>query len=231
MRFLSWPGLGGFSQGIHPPEYKAETASKPIRRLPFAPTLILPLSQHIGAPSRPIVNVGQEVVRGEMIAEAVGQMSIPVHAPASGVIKAIDLMPGLRGSMQKSIVLRVYEGSTQEILWGQPRDMSALSPEEIIQAVQDTGMAGLGGAAFPTHVKFKVPREHKVHTLVVNGCECEPFLSTDHRVMLEHPEALIRGIYYAMRATGTKKAIVGIESNKRDAAKVIRNLVAAEDDI
>jgi len=231
MRFLSWPGLGGFSHGIHPPEYKAETASKPIRRLPFAPILILPLSQHIGAPSKPIVKVGQEVMRGEMIAEAVGQMSIPLHAPASGVIKAIDLMPGLRGSMQQSIVLRVYEGSTQEVLCGQPQDMSALTPEGIIQAVQDTGMAGLGGAAFPTHVKFRVPKEHKVHTLVVNGCECEPFLSPDHRVMLEYPEALIRGVHYAMRATGTKKAIIGIESNKRDAAKVIRNLITNEDDI
>ncbi|MEW8500445.1 MAG: RnfABCDGE type electron transport complex subunit C, partial [Candidatus Thiodiazotropha taylori] len=215
-------GQKGFTHGIHPPYHK-DTADKPIRRLPFPPQLVLPLDQHIGKPAIPLVVKGQEVVRGEPIAKADGNFSVPLHAPATGRIAGIELMPTPKGPKTNAILIDVYEGSTQEVLWEQPREMSELSPQEIIQAIQESGMVGLGGAAFPSHMKLSIPPDKQVDTLIVNGCECEPYLTCDHRIMLEHPKALLRGIRYAMRATGTEKAIIGIEDNKMDAVELLKS--------
>jgi electron transport complex protein RnfC len=212
-----------FSHGVHPRDWKEETRARPIRRLPFAPRLILPLSQHVGAPSVPLVRPGQEVVRGQPIARASGFVSLPLHASASGVVESIGLMPNARGEKREAIVLRVYEGCTQEVMYATPRDVAAMTPAEIVQAVQDTGMAGLGGAAFPTHVKLRVRPEKPIEALIVNGCECEPHLTTDHRVMLERPDDLIAGIRIAMKALGAKRAHIGVEDNKPDALRVLRD--------
>ncbi|MET0064993.1 MAG: electron transport complex subunit RsxC [Candidatus Thiodiazotropha sp.] len=214
-------GQKGFTHGIHPPYHK-DTADKPIRRLPFPAQLVLPLDQHIGKPAIPLVQKGQEVVRGEPIARADGNFSVPLHAPATGRVRDIELMPSAKGPKTRAIVIDVYEGSTQEILWSNPRDMSEHTPEQIIQAIQESGMVGLGGAAFPSHMKLTLPPDKPVDTLVINGCECEPYLTCDHRMMLEYPKALIRGIRYAMRATGTQQAIIGIEDNKMNAVEVLR---------
>jgi len=211
-----------FEHGIHPPEHKEITAGLPIRRLPFAPRLIVPLSQHAGAPAVPLVRPGQEVGRGEPIARAEGFVSVPMHAPATGVVEGIRRMPSARGPKTESIVIRVYEGSNQQVLYGAPRDVARLTPQEIVQAVQDAGMVGLGGAAFPSHVKMRPPAEHKVDTLVVNGCECEPYLTCDHRLMLERPAQLIAGIQIAMRAVGAQHAVIGTEDNKLDAVRVLQ---------
>ena len=183
MKLLSYFRGEAFQRGVHPPGCK-HTAEAPIRRLPFAPRLTVPLSQHIGKPSRPIVRVGEEVLRGQPIAEADGWLSVPQHAPATGVVEAIELRPSARGSWAESIVIRVYEASTQEVLWGAPQDIDAFPPQDIVLAVQRTGMVGLGGAAFPSHAKLTVPQGAKVETLVVNGCECEPYLTCDHRLMV-----------------------------------------------
>ncbi len=211
-----------FSHGIHPREYKEITDTKEIVRLPFAPEMILPLAQHFGKPSIPIVHEGQEVVRGEPIAKADGFMSVPLHAPATGVIKRITLMPTARGPKTKSIILKLHSSASQRVLYDAPQDVDNMTQEEIIQAVQDTGMVGLGGATFPTHVKMKVPKGHAVDTVLVNGCECEPYLTTDHRVMLEYIDNLISGTHIAVRAVGAKRAIIGIEDNKLDAVKALR---------
>lgn len=213
---------GTFSHGIHPAENKHFTAHLPIRRLPFAPELVLPLSQHFGAPSESLVHPGQEVVRGEPIAKANGFMSVPLHAPATGRIKRIELMPTAKGPRTPSILLEVYPGDSQEVRYDAPRDYTTMEPKAIIQAVQDTGLVGLGGAAFPTHVKLSPPKDHKVHTVLINGCECEPFLTTDHRVMLEYPEDLIRGTKILMKALGAERAIIGTEENKMDAVAAIQ---------
>jgi electron transport complex protein RnfC len=210
-----------FAHGVHPPEHKDETAHLPIRRMPFAPRMIIPLSQHFGAPAVPVVHVGQEVVRGEPIARADGFMSVPMHAPATGVIESIQLMPTARGPKTEAIVIRVHPAAEQRVLYGAPRDVDAMTPDEIVQAVQDTGMVGLGGAAFPTHVKLKPPKDHPIDTLVVNGCECEPYLTTDHRVMLEYTDELLRGIRIAMRVSGAARAVIGVEDNKPDAIEAI----------
>jgi len=225
MKFLSYMRGEAFQRGIHPPQNKL-TAEQPIKRLPFAPRLTVPLSQHIGQPARAVVRVGQEVVRGQLIAEPSGWLSVPHHAPASGVVEAIELRPTARGPWAESIVIRVFQGSTQEVLACSPRDMDALSPEDIVLAVQQTGMVGLGGAAFPSHAKMAVPKDAGVHTLVVNGCECEPYLTCDHRVMVEQADDLITGIRYAMRATGAVRTIIGIEDNKMSAVLAIREALA-----
>lgn len=221
MKLLSFLRGETFARGIHPPSHK-HTAGQAIRRLPFAPRLVVPLSQHIGKVPRPVVRVGQEVVRGQVIASSDEWLSIPHHAPATGVVEAIELRPSARGPWMESIVIRPYPGATQEVLWGRPRDMDAATPADILAAVRDTGMVGLGGAAFPTYAKLTVPESAQVHTLVVNGCECEPYLTCDHRVMLEEADDLVAGIRYAMRATGAIRGIVGIEDNKPDAVISVR---------
>src|SRR5947209_1869418 len=155
-------------RGLHVPEHKEETAHLAIRRMPFAPMLVVPLSQHNGVPAVPIVREGQEVVRGEPIAKANGFVSVPMHAPATGRIQRIALAPSARGELSMAIYLTPYESASQEILYGAPQDIETMTPAEIVAAVQDTGVVGLGGAAFPTHVKLRVPEGRRIDTVVVN---------------------------------------------------------------
>ena len=204
-------------RGLHVPDHKEATNHLPIRRLPFAPMLVVPLSQHTGAPAIPIVHEGQEVVRGEPIAKAGGFVSVPMHAPATGRVARIALAPSARGDLSPAIYISPYQGASQEVLYGAPQDIERMTPAEIVQAVQNTGVVGLGGAAFPTHVKLKVPEGKKIDTVVVNGCECEPYLTTDHRVMLEQPDEVLHGARIAMRALGAARAVIGVEDNKLDA--------------
>ncbi|MBE7421970.1 MAG: electron transport complex subunit RsxC [Zoogloeaceae bacterium] len=230
MKLLSYFRGEAFQRGVHPPSCK-HTADTPIRRLPFAPRLVVPLSQHIGKPSRSIVRVGEEVLRGQPIAEADGWLSVPLHAPATGVVEAIELRPSARGPWTESIVIRAYEASPQDVLWGAPQDIASFPPQEIVLAVQRTGMVGLGGAAFPSHAKLTVPQGATVETLLVNGCECEPYLTCDHRLMVERADELMAGIRFAMRATGARRAIVGVEDNKPEAAEVLRRALPPQGDI
>jgi len=143
------------------------------------------------------------------------------------VIEAVGLCPSAAGPWTPAIVIRVHEGSTQEVQWGEPQDIDAMSPADIVKAVQATGMVGLGGAAFPSHLKLAVPDGAKAHTLVINGCECEPYLTCDHRVMMEYGKDLMLGIRYAMRATGAERTIIGIEDNKPEAVAALRALLPA----
>ncbi|GMW03868.1 MAG: electron transport complex subunit C [Candidatus Hydrogenedentota bacterium] len=217
-----------FPHGIHPPELKDLTKDKPIRRFPFAPEMIIPLSQHTGAPAKPIVREGQEVVRGEPIADAGGFVSVPMHAPATGRIARIGLCRDTRGGMTPAVFLKVYPSASQEILYGSEVDVDALPPKDLVKAVQDTGVVGLGGAAFPTHVKLVLPEGRSVDTIVVNGCECEPYLTTDHRVMLEYPEAIMQGIRVVLRALSAKQAVIGVEKNKMDAIARLQRFVPGD---
>ena len=228
MAFFSlFSGRKTFARGVHPDAHKS-TAGSPIRRMPFASRMILPLAQHIGKPAVPLVRAGEEVVRGQPIARADGFLSVPIHAPADGVVETIELKPSARGPWVECIVIRVYEASTQEIRWNEPRDLDAMTPQELIQSIQDTGMVGLGGATFPSHAKLSVPGEFKIHTLIVNGCECEPYLTCDHKLMLEHPDDLMVGTRLAMRAIGAERAIIGVEDNKLDAVEAIRKCLPAD---
>ncbi len=214
---------------MHPPESKTDTCTRKIRQFDFAPVLLIPLSQHIGAPSVAVVREGQEVERGQVLAEADGFVSVPQHAPASGVVRRIGLMPSITGKMAKGIYLEPFPGSSQEVAEGEPCNLDTASANDIIAAVQAAGIVGLGGAAFPTHVKLKPPEGKTVETLIVNGIECEPYLTTDHRVMLEQTAHIYMGIRYLLKATGAEHAIIGVEANKLDAAETLR--AAAPDDI
>ncbi|MCW8974780.1 MAG: electron transport complex subunit RsxC [Sedimenticola sp.] len=212
-----------FKHGVHPMAHKEQTAHLAIKRLPFAPKMVIPLAQHIGAPAVPLVKPGQEVVRGEPIAEAGGFVSVPMHAPVTGIVRSIDhLVPTAAGPKTPAIIIDTYEASTQEVLYGLEQDLEQLPREALISAVQASGMVGLGGAAFPSHVKLLPPEGKVIETLIINGCECEPYLTCDHRVMLEQTDKLLAGIRTIMRATGAKRAIIGVEDNKLDAVNAIR---------
>ncbi len=229
---MAWFGRqrNTFARGIHPPGHK-ETEAHPIRRLDFAPRLILPLNQHIGKPAIPIVHKNQEVVRGEPIAKADGLFSAPLHAPATGRIEKIDLMPSVKGPKVQSIILKVYSADDQRVRYERPRNMNTLNGSAMIAAIQETGMVGLGGAAFPTHVKLAVPEGYAIDYLIINGCECEPYLTTDHRVMLEWTDDLLAGIAYVQQACGAPRVLLGIEDNKHNAAARIAARLPADGNI
>jgi electron transport complex protein RnfC len=207
-----------FKHGVHPPEHKSETNGLPIRQFPFSPLIILPTVQHIGAPSEVIVREGQEVERGQLLAKSVGYVSVPLHAPVAGTIRKIANVPTISGKMVPGIYLEALPGSGQEVIEGTPVDVETATAEEVLQGIQDAGIVGLGGAAFPTHVKLKVPEGKKCEVVILNGIECEPYLTTDHRVMLEQADDIFMGIRYLLKATGAKRVVIGIEANKKDAA-------------
>ncbi|MCB1700377.1 MAG: electron transport complex subunit RsxC [Halioglobus sp.] len=211
-----------FAHGIHPPEAKDDTRDLPIRQFPFAPVMIVPLQQHIGKPALPVVREGQEVERGQCIAEPDGFLSVAMHAPASGLVQRIALAPGISGRMAPAIYLKPFPGSSQEVSDGTPCDIATASAEEILLAIQQAGIVGLGGAAFPTHVKLKVPADKTIDTLIINGVECEPYLTTDHRVMLEQQADIFTGIRYLLKVTGAARCIIGVEANKLDVADALR---------
>ena len=224
---MSFLGLKTFRHGVHPPESKGSTRESRIRLFPFAPVLVVPLSQHLGKPAAAVVREGQEVERGQVIGEPDGFMSVAMHAPASGVVEKIALAPSISGQMVQAVYLRPFPGSTQEALDGRPCDVERASPDEIIAAIQAAGVVGLGGAAFPTHVKLKIPEGKSVDALIINGVECEPYLTTDHRVMLEQTQDIFTGVRYLLKACGAERAIIGVEANKLDAiARLLLELPA-----
>lgn len=220
-----------FPRGIHPPQAKERTSRAPIKRFPFPPYLVLLLSQHAGKPAKPIVREGEEVVRGEPVAEADGFFSVPIHSPATGRVKKVGRAPDFNGKMAGAIVIEPYPGATQEVVWSKPNDIEKLTPPEMIQAIQDIGMVGLGGAAFPTHVKLTPPKGRSFETLILNGCECEPYLTSDHRVMVEHADRIVVGTGLLKKALGVRRIVVAIESNKPDAIEVLRKAFQGDDSV
>lgn len=221
-------GRASFRHGVHPPEEKARTAHLAIRQFPFAPVLVVPLSQHLGKAAVPVVREGQDVVRGQLLARADGFLSVAMHAPASGVVRRIGLAPVVSGKMVPSVFLVPHPASTQEVLEGTPCDWQRASAAEILAAIQAAGIVGLGGAAFPTHVKLSVPEDKRVDAIVVNGAECEPYLTTDHRVMLEQTSDVFTGIRYLLRLAPGARVIIGVETNKHDAAEAMRKACPAD---
>lgn len=211
-----------FPRGVHPPEAKTATGGLPIISLPPPERVVIPLLQHFGSPARPLVSKGQEVSQGEMIGEATGLFSAHVHASVSGKILAVEEHGHSGGYPVPAVVIandaqdRVASGSSGVT------DAFSLSPDEIRQKVKAAAVVGLGGAAFPTAVKLSPPKDKPIDILVVNGCECEPMLTADYRLMLEHPGSVLKGAELARRAVGAQKTIIGIEDNKADAVEILR---------
>jgi electron transport complex protein RnfC len=210
-----------FRHGIHPPEFKEDTRQLAIHQFPFADLLIVPLSQHIGRPAIAVVGEGDEVTRGQLIAKPDGFMSVAIHSPATGVVRAIAPTPVISGKMELAIFLAPFPSSTQEAVQGPSLHADRATADQIIAAIQSAGVVGLGGAGFPTHAKLKVPQNKHVDTLLINGAECEPYLTTDHRVMLEHASDVMAGVPFLLKATGAVRAIIAVEANKQNAAEAL----------
>jgi electron transport complex protein RnfC len=220
-----------FRHGVHPPELKGLTEAIPIRRMPFPDEIVLPLRQHTGKPAKILVRKGDHVERGDKIAEADGFISSPVHASAAGTVTDIGLWPHPDGSYAEAVRIAVEPFSAQA---ARPRlvpKWEGLSPKEMIKAIQDAGVVGLGGAAFPTHVKLSPPKDKPIDTVILNGCECEPYLTTDHRTMVEYPERVQLGIRIMMRCLGVDRAMIGIEKNKPDAIERMQATLPSDIDV
>ncbi len=220
-----------FSHGIHPPEAKELSASREIRRMPFPPHLVILMGQHAGKPAAPCVREGQQVRRGEKIAEAQGFISAPIHAPADGVIRSIGRALDSRGQMAPALILEPDPASDQSMKHGRPVDPRSLDAAQLRAAIREMGMVGLGGAAFPTHVKLSPPEGKSIRTLIINGCECEPYLTSDHRVMLEHPREVIEGCELLLKASGAGICRIGIEHNKPDAIAALQKAAEGHEGI
>ena len=220
-----------FRHGVHPPEHKELTASHRIRRMPYPAEVVIPLRQHAGKPAKLVVKEGDRVLRGDVLGEADGFVSVPVHASASGRIVEIGLWPHPDGSMDTAIRIAVDQFSPQV---PRPRLVprwESLSPDEIVSAVQQGGVVGLGGAAFPTHVKLAPPRDLSVDTIILNGAECEPYLTTDHRIMVEYPERVHLGARIMMRSLGARRVVIGVERNKPDAIDALERTRPTDIDV
>ena len=208
--------------GVHPSENKLSCA-KPIEALPLPDVVTIPLAQHIGAPAVAKVAKGDRVLTGQLIAEAGSFMSANIHSPISGTVTAVDMAVNGQGLRQMMITIK-REGDD----WAEGIDRSdalvkvcPFSAQEIIAKIKDAGIVGMGGATFPTHVKLSVPPGKKAECVIINGVECEPYLTSDHRTMLEHGEELVVGVTILMKAVGVGKAYIGIENNKPDAIALL----------
>ena len=219
-----------FKAGIHPPYNKELASSKPIKTAPIPPEVLIPLSQHIGAPNEPLVNAGDRVELGQKIGGSEAFVSAPVHASVAGTVKEITEITGFTGAKAKVIVITPDE-SQPEFDKKSDKDLDALNDEEVRAIAREAGLVGMGGAAFPTHVKLTPPKDKAVDVVIINACECEPFLTCDHRVMLERPTDLVAGLKLFLTAVGAKKGVIGIEANKMDAVDALRSVVDGEQNL
>jgi len=222
--------LKTFKGGIQPAYNKELAAGKAIKNAPVPSEVIIPLSQHIGAPNEALVKAGDRVEVGQKIGEADAFVSAPVHSSVAGTVKEIVDMPNFTGAKVKSVVITA-DASQPGFAKKPGKDLDSLSEEEIRDIARDAGLVGMGGAAFPTHVKLTPPKDKPVDTVIVNAVECEPFLTCDHRQMLERTDDLIAGARLLKTAVGASKVIFGIEANKMDAVDALRSKASSLSDV
>jgi electron transport complex protein RnfC len=204
------------------------TEGRLIERLPVPDEVTLHLSQHLGAPSKPIVAVGDKVYRGQKIADAAGFVSVPLHASVTGTVKAIEKRHHPSGRLDEAIVIDCDPSSPQTLYDGREVVWEDSEPSDLIATIQEGGFVGQGGAAFPTHVKLSIPEGRRVQYFFVNGAECEPYLTSDHRIMLEYADALFLGIRIINKILGSEKVFIGVETNKWDAISSLRDGVPGD---
>ena len=212
-----------FVGGIHPPGHKLATRELPIARAPIPHRLVVPMSQHLGAPCQPLVSEGDPVLRGQKIGDVEAMVSAPVHSPATGYVTGI--VDTLTPSGTRSVAVQIEPTRPQDLEQYVELEIS----DDPRQTARASGMVGLGGAAFPSHVKLAPPKGMTIETLIINGCECEPYLTCDERLMIEHPASIIAGARLMRDAVGASRVVVGIEDNKPEAIE--RMKPAAEDGI
>ena len=219
--------------GVHPSDNKQWSKGSAIEVMELPDVVNIPLAQHIGAPATAVVKKGDNVVVGQLIAEATGFMSANIHAPISGTVTAVDMQVNGQGLRQMMVTIK-REGDE----WDSNIDRSAtlvtecnLEPKAIIEKIKAAGIVGLGGATFPTHVKLSIPDGKKAEVLIINGVECEPYLTSDYRTMLERGEELVAGTRILMRAIGVTTAVIGVEANKPDAIKHLQGIIGNATDV
>lgn len=214
--------------GIHPSDNKEWSKDKAIEVLGLPDEVKVTMIQHIGAPSTPIVQKGDKVLTGQLIGQATGFVSANIHAPISGTVTAVDAYPNGQGQRRIMVVIKREGDEWMEDIDRTPelKRECNLTSEEIITKVRNAGVVGLGGAQFPTHVKLSVPDGQKAEVLIINGVECEPYLTSDYRNMLERAEMLLTGVEILMRAVKVERAVIGVENNKPDAIAHLRDIIA-----
>ena len=216
-----------FRGGVHPRESKEATEHKPVEVLPLPARVFIPLSQHTGAPSSPVIKKGDPVKTGTLIGEPAGRISAATHASVSGTVADVaDLPHPLTGRRGPTVIVDSDGTDTPDDAIKE-RDYSGFTHEQIIEALRLSGVVGLGGAAFPTYFKLAPPKEKPIDTLLINGCECEPFLTADHRLMLEQPAEIVEGVAIMSRLLGVKNVLIAIEDNKPDAVKTMSSAAAS----
>jgi Na+-translocating ferredoxin:NAD+ oxidoreductase subunit C len=216
-----------FRGGVHPREDKEATEHKPVEVLPLPARVYIPLSQHTGAPSKAVIEKGSMVKTGTLIGEPGGRVSAATHASVSGTVADVaDLPHPLTGRRGPTVIIDSDGADTPDDTIRE-RDYSGFTTEQIVEVLRLSGVVGLGGAAFPTYFKLTPPKEKPIDTLLINGCECEPFLTADHRLMLEQPADIVEGVAIMSKVLGVKNVIVTIEDNKPDAVKTMTAAAAS----
>lgn len=216
-----------FSGGIHPYDGKEMSKDIPIKAVYPVSDLVYPLSQHIGAPAKPVVEVGDHVLAGQLIAEADGFVSSPIYSSVSGTVKAIEARRVATGGNVKSIVIE-NDGRYESVAPWKVKPLDEYTNEELIARIREAGIVGMGGAGFPTHVKVSVKEPAKIDYVIVNGAECEPYLTSDYRKMIEEPEKLIEGLKVYLKLFPYSLGIIAIEDNKPECIKVFKALTKEE---
>lgn len=219
-----------FRGGVHPPHHKHGTEHLKVEEAMLPKTVIIPMQQHIGAPCEPIVKAGDYVEVGQKIGEAKAFVSAPIHASVSGVVKLVQERQTATGKAMCIII----ESDDKDTLHGSVQkkgDLDSLSPEELLHIVKEAGITGMGGASFPTHVKLSPPKDKKIDYVILNGAECEPYLTADHRLLLENPEKVVFGLRVCMKILGVATGYIAIETNKKDALEVLNQLTLGDESI
>lgn len=219
-----------FKGGIHPSDKKELSKDKAIVAPKPPKRVVIPLLQHIGAPCKPAVTIGQEVKKGDLIGMPEGFVSAPVHSSVSGKVISIGDFPLPTGRIVNCVVIENNQKEEWTILNDNP-DYMNLSADAIKEKIKNAGIVGMGGAAFPTHVKLSPPKEKPIDVVILNGAECEPYLTADYRLMLERPTDIIEGLKVLMKALGVNKGFIGIEDNKPDAIKAMKEVSSGEPNI
>lgn len=220
-----------FKQGIHPAYNKELTNEKALQKAQEPAQVVIPLRQNIGAPCEPLVQVGDQVKVGQKIGESKSFVSAPIHASVSGVVKGIREVEMGAGGKGLAIIIESDGLNTihEDV---KPRgDLDSLSGDQLKEIIKEAGIVGMGGAMFPTHVKLSIPAGKTVDTVVLNGAECEPYLTVDHRIMLEQPEEVVYGLKALMKVVGVTKGYIGVEDNKTDAIEALQKAIQGESNI
>jgi electron transport complex protein RnfC len=218
-----------FKGGVHPPEHKAESNGRPIHAAPLPRKLVIPLRQHIGNPAKPVVEVGERVLKGQMIAAADGYISTAVHASTSGIVTAIDPHPVPHISGLPDLCITIETDGRDEWIAHGPLDYQTMTPTDLRMQLRDLGLAGLGGAVFPSAVKLDPGATHPCPTLIINGGECEPWITCDDVLMRHHADEILQGVAIMRHLLGSTEILVGIEDNKPEAIAAMQAAAAGMD--